>query len=263
MDKKKYNFVYRTTLLDTGEFYIGKHSTNNLNDGYYGSGDYIKHKVKSRFRKGIPYNEIYKLDILEFADTEKQAFELEAKYLTEQVVNDPLCLNFQTGGEGGYTQSQKSIQQRVQKTKNRKRTNKQKQNISIGTKLAFQQPATKERLRLLYLSRKGKSPSKETCDKLSDICKKSWGNDKIRNKRIKSQKVSAHNRKYTQDGLQKISNARKEYYATHPEAKQNISIQFSGRKWITNGIDEHFIHIEDLEKFPDYVFGRLKSFNKK
>ena len=31
---KKYNFVYKTTNLLNNKYYIGVHSTDNLNDGY-------------------------------------------------------------------------------------------------------------------------------------------------------------------------------------------------------------------------------------
>jgi hypothetical protein len=32
--EKKYNYIYKTTNILTNEYYIGMHSTNNLNDGY-------------------------------------------------------------------------------------------------------------------------------------------------------------------------------------------------------------------------------------
>ena len=36
-----YHFVYETTNLINGKKYIGKHSTDDLNDGYLGSGKAI------------------------------------------------------------------------------------------------------------------------------------------------------------------------------------------------------------------------------
>ena len=38
MKEKKYNYVYITTNLENKKQYVGDHSTNNINDGYLGSG---------------------------------------------------------------------------------------------------------------------------------------------------------------------------------------------------------------------------------
>ena len=42
-----YHFVYKT-VRDNGDYYYGKHSTNNIYDGYQGSG----RRVKNIQRKG-------------------------------------------------------------------------------------------------------------------------------------------------------------------------------------------------------------------
>lgn len=51
--KKKYYTVYQITDLTNNYIYIGVHSTNNLNDNYYGSGNIIRRIIKKRGRKSL------------------------------------------------------------------------------------------------------------------------------------------------------------------------------------------------------------------
>ena len=61
--KKKYHFIYKTTSKFNGKFYIGVHSTYDLNDEYLGSGYRLLKDLK-RFSKSQ-----YEREILEFFDT--------------------------------------------------------------------------------------------------------------------------------------------------------------------------------------------------
>ena len=44
--EKKHNYFYKITNLINGKFYYGIHSTNDLDDGYFGSGTALKSAVK-------------------------------------------------------------------------------------------------------------------------------------------------------------------------------------------------------------------------
>jgi len=48
--EKKYHFIYKTTNLVNKMYYLGAHETNDLNDGYLGSGIYIW-KVIKKYRR--------------------------------------------------------------------------------------------------------------------------------------------------------------------------------------------------------------------
>lgn len=86
-----FHFVYKITNTIDGKFYIGKHSTNNLNDGYMGSGVLIRNAIKkhgiSNFRREIIFEAL----------TSEEAFNKETELLTVDLVTDPLCYNLMIG----------------------------------------------------------------------------------------------------------------------------------------------------------------------
>ncbi len=45
-DRRANHFIYRTTRNVDGRYYIGMHSTDDLNDGYMGSGIKITRSLK-------------------------------------------------------------------------------------------------------------------------------------------------------------------------------------------------------------------------
>ena len=66
--EKTYNFVYKTTNLINGKYYFGKHSTNNLDDGYLGSGTALLFAI-DKYGK-----ENFSRKIICFYDTEKDTY---------------------------------------------------------------------------------------------------------------------------------------------------------------------------------------------
>ena len=91
---KKYHYFYKITNPNTGEFYYGIHSTNNLHDDYMGSGVRLK-----KMYKAVGKDKFVK-DIIEYFDTREQALDYEQSVVDEAMVSDPLCLNMITGGIG-------------------------------------------------------------------------------------------------------------------------------------------------------------------
>jgi len=71
------------------------HSTNNLDDGYLGSGQRLWKSI-NKYGK-----EKHSIEILEFLPNREALKKREAEIITEDMVNDPNCMNLAKGGQGG------------------------------------------------------------------------------------------------------------------------------------------------------------------
>ena len=129
--KFKYHFVYKITNKINNKSYIGKHSTNNLEDGYLGSGILILKAVKkygaSNFVK----------EFLQFFDSLEEAYKNEEKIIKDfDAVNSNMFYNITAGGFGNkgyipiFTEEWKS---KISKALiGRPLSEEHKRNVSIG-----------------------------------------------------------------------------------------------------------------------------------
>ena len=90
-----YYTVYKTTNTVNGKFYIGKHQTNDLDDGYLGSGKYIKEAIQ-KYGK-----ESFLKEILFIFQSEEDMNQAERELVSEQLVSNIMSYNLGVGGEGG------------------------------------------------------------------------------------------------------------------------------------------------------------------
>ena len=90
---KTYNCIYLITNKIDGKIYIGKHSTDKLNDYYIGSGVLIKKAIQKYGREN------FIKEYLAFCDTEEKLNWLERFYIKKY--NAKECgYNLTDGGEG-------------------------------------------------------------------------------------------------------------------------------------------------------------------
>ena len=96
----KYKYFYKITNNINGCFYYGIHSTNDLDDGYMGSGKRLKKAYK---KYGV---ENFTKEILKYFDTLKELSDYEAEIVNEEMINNPCCYNMSLGG---YYMSNESL----------------------------------------------------------------------------------------------------------------------------------------------------------
>ena len=94
-----YHYIYKTTNLVNGKMYIGVHMTNDLADGYLGSGKVFKSAVK-KYGK-----ESFSRKILLFCETREESLTKEIFYISNfrDFYGKDKLYNITLGGQGvGY-----------------------------------------------------------------------------------------------------------------------------------------------------------------
>jgi len=94
--RRKYHFIYKTTCLVTGKWYIGMHSTDDLTDGYKGSGTHLARSIRKHGKKN------HVCVILEFCVDRESLGLREEELITAELKSDPLCMNIARGGLGNF-----------------------------------------------------------------------------------------------------------------------------------------------------------------
>lgn len=85
--------IYKTTNKVNGMYYIGRHATKNIDDGYMGSGVYIKNAIE---KYGL---ENFEREIIDEASNSEELWLLEEQYVNANVVEDKGSYNTAYGGK--------------------------------------------------------------------------------------------------------------------------------------------------------------------
>ena len=114
MSKKKYNYLYKITHLTSNRIYIGIHSTDDIDDGYFGCGIFYKNEEWKKLNRGKYYGthhiknafvkygkNAFKRDILKYFKSREAALNEEREIVNEEFINDKKTFNNRVGGLGG------------------------------------------------------------------------------------------------------------------------------------------------------------------
>lgn len=225
------HIIYKTTNLIDGKYYYGKHSTQDINDGYLGSGTLLKRAIEKHGAENF-----IRTIICECA-TAEDINKMEALIVTEEYVNDPNCYNMTIGGEGGWYHINNDPEKRA--------------DSSVKTKKAFAKKSPEELARIGEAKRNlgesngmygvarcgesnpmwGKQHTQEARDKISKTKTGTKMSDNARKSMSKSQK------KRWSDPSHKnaMSEAQKQSFIKDPERAKKLSEHVSSTKWYNNG----------------------------
>ena len=90
--KKFYYFLYITTNKINGKYYKGEHATDNLFDGYLGSGKAFKRAFRKYGRNA------FERKIVLFLPDLESLVAAEKLFITEEDISSPDCYNLREGG---------------------------------------------------------------------------------------------------------------------------------------------------------------------
>ena len=93
---KKYYYIYKTTNILNNKFYVGMHSTNDMDDGYLGSGKILKNSIKKYGRHN------FSIQILEHCNSKSDLINREKAIITKELIDNPLCMNINLGGGSSW-----------------------------------------------------------------------------------------------------------------------------------------------------------------
>lgn len=140
-----YYTIYKITNTLDGKFYIGKHKTKNLDDGYMGSGILIRRVIE---KHGV---ENFKKEILHVFETEAEMNETEKKLVVLGEDSYNLC----EGGHGSWSMLNRTGIKHTAATKQKMREAK------LG------KPRPEDVKQKMSQSRKGWRPSEDTLKNMS------------------------------------------------------------------------------------------------
>ena len=167
--ERKYHYIYKIICLKNEKYYIGMHSTDNLEDGYMGGGKRIKNSVNKHGK------DAHRKDILEFFENREDLVNREMQLINEELLRDPMCMNLNLGGEGDIRWARESRQRgainaNLKNWKNPEFVKKMKAVSSSTLKKLWDDPYYRE----IFLeaganSFKGKTHTEEFRKKISEI----------------------------------------------------------------------------------------------
>jgi len=167
--QKKYHYIYKTTNLLSGKYYIGMHSTSNLEDGYTGSGKRLRYSINKYGREN------HAVEILEFVNSREELKKREEEIVNLNEIAKIDCMNLKVGGiGGGFTQEQQlkgaingGIARAIKMRSDPDFMKEFRENLKKDNKKRWKDPIFRKKI-LKAMNWTGKKHTQETKDKIGE-----------------------------------------------------------------------------------------------
>lgn len=230
-----YHYFYKITNNINGKYYYGVHSTNNLDDGYMGSGKYLHNAYK---KHGISN---FTKTILKYFNDSDSMYLYESEVVDKNIVKDKNSYNIALGGRTGfranllpqdeYNKYCETMSIATLGEKNgfygKTHTNETRKKLSesaskrTGEKNPFYGKSHNDETRSkISKANSGRHPSEEARNKMSEA-----------QKQRKGEKAAFYGRRHTNESLKKLRDAS------------------LNRKWVNDGYMSKFIKENDLDSY--------------
>lgn len=168
--QKKYHYIYKITNLLSGKYYLGMHSTDDLYDGYMGSGRRIRYSIN---KYGV---DNHKKEIIEFCKSRKELLKREEEIVNLNEIAKEECMNLSVGGRGPlhYKHTEEARKKISESNTGRILSEEHKEKIRQGNLNKFVSEETRKKLRkqkLGKLNPMSNGHKEETKLKISESCK--------------------------------------------------------------------------------------------
>lgn len=251
-----YGYIYETTNLINGKKYIGqKKSDKFLGNKYLGSGKYLKQAVRK-------YGEnSFNVKLLEKCSSEEELNQKEIYWINVYRNNNIILYNICDGGHyrfynTGHVFSNEHREKISKAHKGKKLSEETKIKISKAQKGKKLSEETRTKMSISQKNRPkdnrgntiskaliGHKVSKETRDKISQSQKTRFSNPEVRRKQSEASK-----KMMTFEVREKISKKCRGKKLSNKN-KIIISKAMTGRKHITDGVNNKFIKLEELDRY--------------
>lgn len=280
-----YYYTYKITCLKgrlKDHYYYGQHHTDDLDDGYCGSGSIIrKYYKKHKAIEGVTYTK----EILGFYSNATELNEAEKVLIGDNYKNDPMCLNITHGSYKEWTEeARKNASESAKLRTDRKAWNKDKHMPEgFGEKISnyFKEHGhpfkgkhhteeTKQLQREKAIGRpsawKGQHHTEEARniqrEKALKRPKRCWvykdGVEYLINKSELNDYISNG---YIKGRLLNIWGVNKTKKPDSEETRYNKGKSFRGKRWINNGIIQKGVYEDELSDYLSngWVLGYVKT----